>query len=377
VNPDVVIAGAGVIGASCAYHCARAGLRVVVLERAAAPGTGSTGRATGGFRAQFASAIDIRLSLLAREKLLAFADDTGVDPGFVQVGYLWLAREHDLAELSRANELQHREGLREAMLVGVDDIARINPSITLDDIAGGAWCPTDGVLRPRELVRGYLAASGAEVRFGEPIIALERAGDRICRVVTPHATYAPAIVINACGAWARAFGELAGVDVPVTPLRRQVAITAPVTLPVTTPLTIWLHDGFHYRVRDDRALLLRATPGADDPFDDRVDLAWLDDVARLATTRIPALRGIAIDREQSWAGLYEMSPDRHAIVGFAAGCANLLLVNGSSGHGVMHAPALGELVAQLATNAPTTLDLHALRPSRFAENDPIAGSPLL
>lgn len=381
---DVVVLGAGVIGASCAVHLARAGLRVTVIDRGAGPGAGSTARATGGFRAQYATAINIRLSLLARDRLRAFRDETGVDPGFQPVGYLWLATSAaNFAELVAANELQRRCGLDDAVLVAPDEIRAINRFVSLDGVVGGAWCPSDGVMRPTEILRGYLEAAerlGASLRWGEPAVAIEHdAAGRIASVVTPRATYPAGIVVNAGGAWAAEVAKLAGADVPIVPLRRQVAITEPTdALPAAFPMTIW-DDGFHLRVRDGRVLLLQPTPGdPHDPWSIAVDPAWLDEIAARTLARVPALRGVALDRPRAWAGLYEMSPDHHAILGWAPGRPNLLLVNGSSGHGVMHAPALGLLAAELATHGTArSLDVHALRPSRFAEGDPVRGSALL
>jgi sarcosine oxidase subunit beta len=371
---DVVVIGAGVIGASCAFHLARAGLRVTVIDRAAGPDGGSTARATGGFRASFATPINVALSKLSRARLRAFRAETGVDPGFVAVGYLWLATsEADLAAL--------RDALRSA--IRIDDIRDINCAFALDGIAGALWCPNDGVLRPTEIQRGYLEAAarhGATVRWHEPALALDRVNDRITTVVTPRGPIEADLVINAAGAWAAPLARLAGVDVPVVPLRRQVAVTVPTNaLPDTLPLTIWSGDGFHVRVRDGRALLLRPDAGDPaDPWNDRVDPGWLDAITRVAAKRIPALAGVPIDRERSWAGFYEMSPDHHALLGFAPGCANLLLVNGSSGHGVMHAPALGLLASEIAIHgAGRSLDVRALRPSRFADGEPIRGPSLL
>ena len=383
-HSDVVVVGAGVIGASCAVHLARAGLRVTVLDRGNAPGSGSTSRATGGFRAQYATAINVRLSLLARGKLLAFRDDTGVDPGFRPVGYLWLATSAAaLAELRAANALQRREGLDDAIMIAPGDLAAINPHVSTDGVLGGAWCPSDGVMRPLEILRGYLetaARLGVTVRWNEPAVAIERdAAGRITAVATPSARYPASLAVNAAGAWAGSLAQLAGVDLPVAPLRRQVAITEPTTvLPASFPMTFW-DDGFHLRVRDDRILLLQPTPGdPHDPWSLAVEPSWLDAIAAVAPIRVPTLRGIALDRPRAWAGLYEMSPDHHAILGWAPGCPNLLLVNGSSGHGVMHAPALGQLVAEFAVHgAARSLAVHALRPTRFAEGDPVHGSALL
>lgn len=390
---DAVVIGAGVIGASCAAYLARVGLRVIVVDRAAAPGDGSTARATGGFRASFGTPINIALSRFARAELARFADDTGVDPGFAPVGYLWLATsEAELAALSRAADLQRAAG-EVVTIVGADEIARIQPAIARDDVIGAAWCPGDGTIRPTELQRGYLALAarlGADVRWNAPVIAIERGGtgaagagarggDPIAAVITPGGRIATGLVVNAAGAWAAPVAALAGVGVPVVPLRRQVAVTEPTAAIATdSPLTIWIRDGFHVRVRDGRVLLLLpSAPDPADPWSTAVEPAWLDAIVATAAARIPALATVALDRARAWAGLYEESPDRHAILGPAPGCANLILANGSSGHGVMHAPALGRLIAELATGRAPALDVHALRPSRFTDGEPIRGDDLL
>lgn len=384
VTADVVVVGAGVIGASVAAHLARAGLRVVVIDRGSGPGAGSTARATGGFRAQFGSAIDVRLSLLSREKLRAFRDDTGVDPGLVEVGYLWLASSaQELDVLRDAQATQQLEGVTDARIVELTEVAAINPHVSLDGIVGAAWRPSDGVLRPTEILRGYLQSAeraGVELRWDEAVRAIERDGDRIGAITTDRSRIPTRSVVNAAGPWAAQVARLAGVDLPVVPLRRQVAITQPTrALAAHLPLTIWTHDGFHFRIRDGRVLLLRPTPGNPaDPFDTAVDPEWLDAIQSIATTRVPVLADVPLDRDRAWAGLYEMSPDGHAILGRAPGCPDMILVNGSSGHGVMHAPALGQLVSELIVHDEArSLDVHALRPNRFAENDAISSPVLL
>lgn len=375
---SVAVIGGGVIGASVAYHLAQRGWRdVVVLDRGPAPGTGSTGRATGGFRAQYASAVNVRLSLLAREKLRRFEAETGMDPGYVACGYLWLAGSADeLAELERAQRTQHDEGLTEAVMLGPSDVAAVNPAVSTSGVVGAAYCPTDGFIRPLSILEGYVRAArrlGVEFRWGVEVAGLRRRPDgRVSAVETGQGPLEVDAVVDAAGAWAAAVAAWAGVVLPVEPLRRQAATTTPCDLlPGTMPMTIWAGDGFHLRVRDGRVVILQPTPGVPDaPFDARVDPEWVDMVERAAHARVPVLRRATIDRAECWAGLYEMSPDKHAILGPPPECPNLFFANGSSGHGVMHAPALGQLLAEIISDAKaSSMDATPLRYGRFAEGD--------
>ncbi len=364
---DVLVAGGGVVGWSVAHHLARAGAgRILVVDR----GGGSTERATGGFRAQFATEVNVRLSLLAREKLLGFAAETGVDPGYLPAGYLFLAAtEAQRLQLAAALEVQRACGCRDAVVVDPDDVRRLAPSIRADGVAGGTFSPRDGFIRPMEIRRGYLESAtraGVQRREAE-VVAIERTG-RTLRVRTSAGTEEAGLVVNAAGAWAGRLGALAGVEVPVRPLRRQVAVTAPTAaLPASMPMTIFA-DGFHLRVRDDHVLLLWPGEGAPDPFDVSVEPGWTERVVAAARHRVPPLDGVPV--ASTYAGLYEMSPDEHALLGPAPGLDPLFLVTGSSGHGVMHAPALGQLAAEMITGRAPSLDVHPLRPGRFAEGAP-------
>ena len=383
---EVVIIGAGVVGASVAHHLAARGCReVVVLDGGAGPGAGSTGRATGGFRAQFATAVNVGLSLLSREKLLRFEEETGVDPGFRQRGYLFLARsQSELEALLAAQAVQHACGVREARRVGPEEIKELNPAVLADGLVGGVYCPTDGFLRPLEILRGYAetaARRGVRVEWGAGVVGFRKGGrGEIVSVLTKREEFAAAHVVNAAGAWAAGVAGRAGVELPVRPLRRQVAVTEPCDLlPEEMPMTIFVEDGFHLRVRDGRVLLLWPDePRAADPFDTSVEEGWLAEVAAKARARVPCLKRAAIEREQCWAGLYEMTPDRHAVVGRAPGVENFYLANGSSGHGVMHAPALGQLLSEIILDGEAkSLDVRPLRPTRFAEGEPNAAPDFL
>jgi sarcosine oxidase subunit beta len=376
---EVLVLGGGVMGASVAWHLASKGCTdVLVVDRSPAAGQGSTGRATGGFRAQFSTEVNIRLSLLSREKLLRFPEEIGVDSGYRPYGYLFLAKdEEQLAKLRSVRPLQQSLGVP-AEEIGPEDARRLNPAVLLDGVAGGAFCPIDGFIRPLNILKGYLEAArrlGVQFEWGVEATAFQVAKSlpgRIVQVDTTAGSIAARHVVNAAGAWAGALGRLAGVDLPVSPLRRQVASTVPTdALPDEMPMTIFLEDGFHLRVRDGRVLLLwpQDTTGAG-PFDASFDETWLPGLLARAHARVPCLRDVPVDREACWAGLYEMSPDEHAILGLAPRLSNLWLINGSSGHGVMHSPALGQLLAERILGEVPSLDVWALRPSRFAEGRP-------
>jgi sarcosine oxidase subunit beta len=253
---------------------------------------------------------------------------------------------------------------------------------------GASWCPTDGTTRPLQILRGYLddaARRGVRVAWDTRVTAVERdAAGRIARVRTTRGDVAPGVVVNAAGPWAGQLAALAGVDLPVRPVRRQIAIADPAPdapLDDAFPMTIWTSDVFHLRVRDGRAILnwpVDTPSPSGDPEDLTVHRPWVDEIWAKAQGRVPPLRGGRLDDSAHYVGLYEMSPDKTLVLGLAPGCANLVLANGSSGHGVMHAPATGQLAAELALDGRvTSMDVHALRPERFAEGDALPLSSIL
>ena len=387
-SPSVLVVGAGVIGASVAWHLAARGVRdVVVVDPGDGPGSGSTARATGGFRAQFATACNVRLSMLARERLHRFADDTGGDAGFLPVGYLFLA--HDAAAMAAfrdAHAVQRACGMCDAEELTPAGAAAINPHVELDGAVGASWSPTDGTIRPMQILRGYLddaVRRGVTVRWNARVDRIERARDgRVTRVHAGAESWSPDVVVNAAGPWARGVAALAGVDLPVQPVRRQIAVAhAAPPLDDAFPMTIWTSDAFHLRVRDGRPLLnwpVDTPAPSGDALDTAVHRPWLADVWRRATARVPALRTSALDDSAHWCGLYEMSPDKTLILGADDACPNLLLANGSSGHGVMHAPAVGLLAAEMIVDGrATALDATPYRPQRFAAGEAQPVSDLL
>ena len=334
MNADIVVLGAGVVGCSVAYHLARRGCDVLVADRAPDFGFGSTAKATGGYRAQFDTEINVRLSLLSRAKLRAFEEETGVDPGYAPHGYLFLAcNDDELRALRDAQRVQHACGLSEARMIDAREARELNPKIGDDSVIGGAFCPTDGFIRPMNLLRGYAEAA-------------KRLGVRFWFNATREDVSA-SVYVNAMGAWCGA---------PVVPVRRNVVATVPTeVLPESMPMTIWAADWYHLRARDGRVLLL----WPDDPVLE--DDAWLQEVIRKTRARMPCLNDVPLG--ERWSGLYEMSPDEHALLGRIA--ENEYVANGSSGHGVMHAPAIGQLLSELIVDGQASIDVSALDPLRF------------
>lgn len=350
--PDIVILGAGVVGASVAWHLARRGCDVLVLDRGETFGGGSTAKATGGFRAQFDNETEVRLSLLAREKLRAFEEETGVDSGYRPHGYLFLACSKDELDLLRAAQsVQHRCGLQEAQMVSAEEARALSAAIGDPHVIGGAFCPTDGFIRPMNILRGYAEAAqrlGVRFAFGAEHRGFRLDGGRAIAAQTADGDVHARLFVNCLGAWAGA---------PVAPLRRNVAATVETSaFDESLPMTIWSGDWFHLRVRDGRVLLLWPD---DPPVDD-----WLERVLAMTRARVPRLAHVPI--EETWSGFYEMSPDGRAIVGRSPSLENVFLATGCSGHGVMHAPAIGQLLAELIVDGKTSLDISALDPARFA-----------
>ena len=231
---EVAILGAGVMGACVAWHLASRGCRdVVVIDRAPALGAGSTGKATGGFRTQFGTAVNIRLSLLSREKLLRFPEEIGADSGYRPRGYLFLAKdEEQMAALRSIRPLQRELGVP-AEEVGPEDVRRLNPAVRIDGIPGGSFCPIDGFIRPMDILNGYAGAArrlGVRFEMGTEVTEFfveKRLPGRILRIETSAGPIAARHVVNAAGAWAGGLARLAGAQVPVSPLRRQIAPTVP------------------------------------------------------------------------------------------------------------------------------------------------------
>ena len=381
-SASVLIVGGGIIGASVAWHLAQLGWRDVVLaDRAPGPGGGSSARTTGSYRAHFTSPMNVRLSLLSRTKLARFREETGGDADYEAAGHLWVAcNAEELERLRDGLRSQRSEGVINVRELGAEEVIRLNPALAPNGIVGGAFCPLDGFFRPMRVLDGYLAAAerrGVRMLWGVDVQGFKRSpARRVTAAITSMGTMRVGAVVNAAGPWASPLADRAGVALPVLPLRRQVLSgQAMDAVPSHMPMTIFAGDGFQIRRRDDQILVLRPSPGIRGrPWDTTVEPQWVAEVAELTRERVPALANTAFDSDSAWGGLYEISPDHHAVLGAAAECENFYMAAGASGHGAMHAPALGQLLAEAMTEGERpALDITPLRLSRFSECRPNPG----
>ena len=373
-SADVVIVGGGVIGASIAYQLSLRGAgRVIVLERDRL-GSGSTGKNAGGIRLQFSTEVNVRLSQRALPRLEAFKDEMGVDPQFHQVGYLFLiTAERDVAPFERSLALWQKLGVPATRLTAAEAHA-LFPEVRVDDVRFATFCAKDGYADPHSILQGYVARArerGVEFREGAEVTGIELEGGRVAAVRAAGDRIACPTVIDAAGAWGARIGAMVGLNLPIAPLRRHIFVTAPVPgLDHEFPLTIEFATGLYFHRESGGVLLGMADPADGPGYDDSVNWDFLPTVVERALERLPVLERATV--KTGWAGFYEDTPDKHPILGPIDEVPGFIGAAGFSGHGLMHAPAAGEVIAQVVCGEPTSVDITALRFERFAKGALVA-----
>src|SRR6478672_11994992 len=380
MKAETVIIGGGVVGASIAYHLTERGAKdVLVLDRAHSLGEGSTGKATGGVRAQFETDVNIQMSLYSIDFFAKWDHDAEYDPK----GYVFLATNNlHLDYLNRTGERQRELGYEGVHLVTQDEISKMVPGMNVDDIVGGSFGPQDGFINPLSVLEGFVVGAhsrGARVLPGIAVKKIDVEHDRVTRVETNNGYIDCERVVLAAGAWSATVAASVGIDLPVKPQRRQIVwAEAPEPLPADLPMVIDLKDGFHFRrardfthgaaAQDPRAVLFAyADPEEPVSFSTKFDDEFLLKVGDLAGYRAPFLNGSRIVYDRCRAGLYENTPDHHPILG---GCdiEGLYFACGFSGHGVMHSPATGRALAEIMLDGEASfLDVSRLNLGRFSQ----------
>lgn len=367
---SVVIIGGGIVGASIAYHLAARGCRdVLILEREASPATGSTGRSAGGVRHQFNTEVNIRLSQYSIERLRHFGEEIGGYAHLRQVGYLFLITDAAAwARYQQQVQLQRRLGVPTELLTAAD-AERLLPGTVVDDVVGATYCPLDGYCDPYGIAMGYLTRArelGVRVQCDTAVTALNVEGGRVIGVETPGGTIGCDVVVNAAGAGAGAVGAMAALDIPVLPYRRTIYVTESFdALPDGMPFTFDVASGFYIR-KEGRALLFGLT-NPNEPSSERLDVdwEWMETVLDAGVRRFPMLQEAQLSHRKCWSGLYEVTPDHMPILGRHPELANYIDASGFSGHGVMHSPATGLLMAEeIIDGRAHSIDIDDLRITR-------------
>lgn len=366
---DVVVIGAGIIGASTAYHLAKRGLNVTVVESFAGPAQGSTGLSFSSIRGQWADDMNIELSWRSLLAFRSFPDEHGIDVGYRPSGYLFLVPRERWDTHLAGVELQRRQGVPVDIL-DVDAAQQITP-FNPDGIAGATWGPADGVVDGHSVASAYLGLArelGSTVLYGHPVTAIEQ-HDTTQRwtITTPHCTIDAQHIVNAAGGWSADVAALAGLRVPVVHSKRNIFATAPGATSHELPMTIDVATGAYLRSEGPRLLLGGARPDQPDGYDLTVDWDWMETVFQLALPRFPWLEDVPIDRTACWAGTYENTPDHQGILGPDPTATTWINACGFSGHGLMQGPEIGRLVAEhVVDGAITSIDISALCLERFA-----------
>ena len=366
---DAVVIGGGIVGASIAYHLARerAG-KIVLLERETLLGSGSTGRCAGGFRCQFSTEINVRLSLLSVPRILAFQDELDWPVDVHQDGYLFLLTGPEEVDAFRKSiAFQNSLGAPSEFLEP-GEIAHIAPHVSLDGVLAGAYCSQDGIADPNGMTQGYANAArrlGVEIRTDIAATGIRSSRGRLEGVETTEGYVPAGAVVNAAGPHARDVASWAGVDLPVHPERRHVYTTFPFAqAPASHLMVIDFTTTFYFHRESGGILMGMADPNEPPSFNLAVNPDFLERVLEIGLKRYPDMAGAGINR--AWAGLYEMSPDAHPILGKVPEPEGLYLANGFSGHGFQHAPAVGKLLAEeMLLGSARTLDIAPLRLDRF------------
>ncbi len=370
-SAGVVIVGGGVIGCSIAYHLRLAGFSdpVVIVERDSSYRRASSRLAFGGIRQQYATEVNARMAQRSVEFYRRFDEEMSVDGlsangRFRQRGYLFLADSGNAESFSRRFEKMLSIGVA-VEKVDRDRMLRLVPGMKVSDIEFGLFGPRDGYGDPIAVLAGFRAKTeslGVEFVAGD-LEALDLRADRIAGVRAGGRTIATERLVCAAGAFSRRVGELAGAPIPVSPVRQQL-VRAALPRPWAFEFPVVIDPtGVHWRSSEGNAIVIAKTetePEGENFVSDPDRLAGLQPVL---THRVPDLAGL--ETVSTWAGLYEMTADHNGLLGDHPERPGLFLACGFSGHGLMMAPATGEIVAAMLMGREPFVDVSALSVDRF------------
>ena len=368
-SADVVIAGGGIMGCALAYQLSKRNVDVLLLERETL-GSQSTGRCAGGVRQQFSSEGNVRLQRMSVAMLERFEEEIGHPADFRQLGYLFVLTQPQQVEDFRHNmDMWHRVGLNDARWVDAAEAARMVPILNVEDVLGCTFCPSDGIASPADLTLGYAAAArrqGARLKEGVAVMGVDIASGKVQGVRTSAGDIATRLVFNCAGVWSPSIGRMAGLEIPILPYRRHIAVTGTFPgVPRSNPMTVDFQTSLYFHPEGDGVLI--GMSDREEPPSFGTDVSWdfLERMFAQAARRAPALAGAGL--KTAWAGLYEVTPDHQAILGPMPEPEGFWCAAGFSGHGFMQAPAAAFLLTQLLLDHTSEIDISPFAFERFAK----------
>jgi sarcosine oxidase subunit beta len=368
-SADVVIAGGGIMGCALAYQLSMRKVDVLLLERQTL-GSQSTGKCAGGVRQQFSSEGNVRLQRMAVSMLERFDDEIGHPADFRQIGYLFvLTQPQQVEDFHHNMEMWHRVGLTEARWVDSSEAARMVPILNVDDVLGCTFCPSDGIASPADVTSGYAAAArrlGARLKEGVAVTGIDVASGHVRGVRTTEGDVATRLVFDCAGAWAPSIGRMAGLEIPILPYRRHIAVTGTfAAVPRTNPMTVDFQTSLYFHPEGDGVLMGMSDRDEAPGFGTDVNWQFLEKTFEQAARRAPALASAGV--KTAWAGLYESTPDHQAILGPIRELEGFWCAAGFSGHGFMQGPAAALLLTQLLLDQTSEVDISSFAFERFGK----------
>ncbi len=370
---DVVIIGGGIIGASIAYHLAKKKFgKIAVIEKDQYLGNGATAKCAGGIRAQFSSEINVRMSMLSEERFEIFTEETGAEVQFEQVGYLFLlSNESQVASFKKQYEMWQRLG-HPCEWMSKEDIAEMVPAVDATNVVAGTFSRKDGIGDPHQFTQGYVSAArslGVKFILETEATGITHSGDILTGVKTTKGDFATECVVNAAGPHSPIVASWLDVELPIKAYKRQIVTTAPLDfIDESFPMVVDVNSGLYTHKESGGLLLGWADPDQAEGFDESAHPDYTDAILMKGLDLIPQLETAEV--KTAWGGLYDTTPDHLAILGAADGYEKFYQANGFSGHGFMHAPAVGIVISELIAGETPSIDISPLSLERFLKEAP-------
>jgi sarcosine oxidase subunit beta len=381
-NYDVIVVGAGVMGACASLHLSRRGLKVALIDKNVL-GAGSTGKSSANVQQHYTNATMAKMALQGLRAFQNFKEETGGESGFVRAGHLVLTLPSDAQGLAENVKIMREHGIA-AEILSREDIRRRWPHLHVNDIATAAYNPESGYADPNSTLNSYIRAArqlGVSVFLETPVTKVLLTNGIAQGVEAGGTRFSASQVLNCCGAWGARVAQLAGVSLPIKPYRVQIALyRKPAGHPETYPIIADFAQGVYWRPETGGLILvggmlnLQVPQESVDPdsYREQADIDFLVEAGERLVRRFPAME--LAESRGGYAAIYDATPDGHPIIDEVPPGSGYFVCAGFSGQGFKFCHPVGMLVADMLTGETISgIDRRIFRLSRFEENDPVLG----